>query len=162
MWYIFLRPGLAESEPFPREQAPDAKGLLETLHRPIHKDWLQGCTALQHLPQDFCFTEGVSWMISISKFGSHAISCVTKESKKHTNIKLSILLKGCRPCRRPLTEETAKLGADGQNSVWVTEDKFRGYSNPFVLTLSQVDQFLPANSKQMASHVILRIPNSQR
>ena len=55
-------------------------------------------------------------------------------------------LKGCRPCRRPLTEETAKLGADGRNSGLVTDDKFRGYSNPFVLMLSQVDQFLPANS----------------
>ena len=42
------------------------------------------------------------------------------------------ILKGCRPCRRPLTEETAKLGADGRNSGLVTDDKFRGYSNPFV------------------------------
>ena len=46
------------------------------------------------------------------------------------------LLKGCRPCRRPLTEETAKLGADGRNSGLVTADKFRGYSNPFVLMLT--------------------------
>ena len=41
-----------------------------------------------------------------------------------------LILKGCRPCRRPLTEETAKLGADGRNSGLVTDDKFRGYSNP--------------------------------
>ena len=46
------------------------------------------------------------------------------------------LLKGCRPCRRPLTEETAKLGADGRNGGLVTADKFRGYSNPFVLMLT--------------------------
>ena len=63
-------------------------------------------------------------------------------------------LKGCRPCRRPLTEETAKLGADGQNSGWVTGDKFRGYSNPFVLTLSQVDQFLPLKTKRYSAQAM--------
>lgn len=49
-----------------------------------------------------------------------------------------------------------------QNSGLVTDDKFRGYSNPFVLTLSQVDQFLPANSKQMASQGTLILQNTQR
>ena len=63
-------------------------------------------------------------------FGSFSGSLYTASIEVRETGKGGGILKGCRPCRRPLTEETAKLGADGRNSGLVTDDKFRGYSNP--------------------------------